>query len=306
MRKIGGISLIVLMAVFLFAFDGCGNGSSEKSSNVITENDLFSKPQIISTHQHTIVVHLEHPDGEGHDRDIGNKGTDEVTVYYSEDINHTFCWKNDTSDAGHRMELIDSSGNTVLTAYSNGECADATVPAGHYTIRFTHGGQSEGTQAVFIRPDEDNDSSEDIANIATVKNNIKTIITTHSCEYCDLSGANLSGANLSGANLYTANLSGADLSATNMSYVFLPNANLTGADLQMANLHMATLGSTNLHGANLSGANLKESYLEAADLRKADLTGADLSGSYYWNADISGATWIDGIICAEGSVGTCL
>ena len=47
----------------MFAFNGCGDVSSEKGgaelqSKVITENDLFANPQIKATYQHTIVIQL--------------------------------------------------------------------------------------------------------------------------------------------------------------------------------------------------------------------------------------------------------
>lgn len=87
---------------------------------------------------------------------------------------------------------------------------------------------------------------------------------------CDLSGAVLPGAVLPEANLSGANLSGADLWV----------ANLSGADLT---------------GANLTGANL-----DGADLTDATLDEADLS-----NATLGGTTWVDGRVCAPGSVGTC-
>jgi hypothetical protein len=119
-------------------------------SKVITENDLFANPHIRTTHQHTLVIQLEHPDGEGHERDIGEKGVDEVPLYYSESVNHTFYRKDDFSAAeyskqviGHHVgksaELIDSSGDTILTVNNDSECKNATIPAGHYTMRFMTG-----------------------------------------------------------------------------------------------------------------------------------------------------------------------
>ena len=175
MKNSRGMSLVAFLAILLFAFNGCGDGSSKIQSNVITENDLFANPQIKATHEDTMVIFLEHPDGEGHDNDIGVKGVDEIPVYYSEDFNHTFCWEDDTSVAGgvighhvgKSMELINSSGNTVLTVHNNSECTNATITAGHYTMRFTHGGQSEDTQVIFIRPVEDINSSIGIVSVSS-------------------------------------------------------------------------------------------------------------------------------------------
>ena len=296
MRNIRRMSLLALMAVLLFAFSGCGDSDSEIQSNVITENDLFANPQIKATHQHTLVIHLEHPDGEGHDKDIGEKGVDEVPMYYPESVNHTFCWEDDTSDAGHSMELIDSSGNTVLIEHINGECANATIPAGHYTMRFTHGGQSEGTQAIFIRPVEDMSSRRGILNVSSVEDNIHTLITEGDCFGCDLSYANLYRANLEWAQLGYANLTRADLSHANLSNARMDFANLREAYLSSANLTDADLFYANLIGADLRAANLTRAYLYGVDLTDADVTQADLT-----DANLDCIIWIDGTACGVGA-----
>ena len=67
-----------------------------------------------------------------------------------------------------------------------------------------------------------------------------------------------------------------------------PGQDLYGLDLQGANLTNTDLSLTILWGAKLNGA---------------DLTGANLNGTDPNNVDYSGATWIDGRVCAEGSVG---
>ena len=92
---------------------------------------------------------------------------------------------------------------------------------------------------------------------------------------CEKQGAWLSEADLSGANLGQIHFNSAQLSKSNLSHV-----DLSGADLSYANLS----------GANLSGA----------DLRNADLNYADLGG-----ANLDSTIWIDGRICAHGSVGQC-
>jgi uncharacterized protein YjbI with pentapeptide repeats len=44
-----------------------------------------------------------------------------------------------------------------------------------------------------------------------------------------------------------------------------------------------------------------------SDLRGANLSGAIFKDTVNWQgAQLSGATWMDGRICAEGSVGSCL
>ncbi|MCP4009166.1 MAG: pentapeptide repeat-containing protein [Proteobacteria bacterium] len=101
-----------------------------------------------------------------------------------------------------------------------------------------------------------------------------------------LDGANLQGANLSGSILQLANLKGANLML----------ANLTGA-----HLHAVNLQDSNLTMANLSSANLLD-----ADLSGANLLGANLQKAILIQAKFGGATWPDGRVCAQGSVGECL
>ena len=58
----------------------------------------------------------------------------------------------------------------------------------------------------------------------------------------------------------------------------------------------APLNGVDLDGKNLAGANLSYANLRGAILNNTNLAGANLSG----------ATWVDGTICREGSIGYCL
>ncbi|MFW5767789.1 MAG: pentapeptide repeat-containing protein [Bacteroidota bacterium] len=80
---------------------------------------------------------------------------------------------------------------------------------------------------------------------------------------------------------------------------------LSGADLSGADLSGAILMWSNLSGANLSGADLYEAVLSGANLSGANLFGAYLVRTYLVETDLSGATWVDGRQCAEGSIGEC-
>lgn len=109
---------------------------------------------------------------------------------------------------------------------------------------------------------------------------------------------------------------GADLLAAHMHSMNLTGADLRGADLRGADLAYATLSLANLHGANLSDARLLGAGLRHADLRFARLTDADLSYAVLEGAQLAGAQlkgarldhaiWVNGIICAAGSVGRCV
>lgn len=70
---------------------------------------------------------------------------------------------------------------------------------------------------------------------------------------------------------------------------------LTWAELAGANLRGADLRDSDLSRADLTGANLSDADLRGADLRHARLTSTDLSG----------ARWVDGSVCATGSIGRC-
>ncbi len=107
----------------------------------------------------------------------------------------------------------------------------------------------------------------------------------------DLSGAKVRNAKLRQANLFGTNLVAADLAYTD----------LVKANLSYANLTRANLKGTNLLGADLAYANLSE-----ADLTFADLTQAVLGGAVLDGAQLDNAIWLDGQVCAPGSVGRCL
>lgn len=117
---------------------------------------------------------------------------------------------------------------------------------------------------------------------------------------CDFAGRSLNRARLARANLANARLLGADLG----------HARLDGADLGFAILEGADLRGAVLTGASLRGAILRRARLAGADLRDAelgyaDLTGAELAGTRLTGARLDKAIWVDGRVCADGSVGAC-
>lgn len=101
-------------------------------------------------------------------------------------------------------------------------------------------------------------------------------------------------------------LDGANLQGANLSHSILQLSNFKGANLMLANLEGAHLHAANLQEANLMMANLTGANLLDADLSGANLLGANLQKTILIQAKFSGATWPDGRVCAEGSVGECL
>mgnify|MGYP000717909949 CR=1 FL=1 len=102
---------------------------------------------------------------------------------------------------------------------------------------------------------------------------------------------------LSLAATATANAGCTDPVAPNVDWSV---CNMGGASLRKAKMGGAYLRYVDLTQTDLSSAGLANVNLSGADLYDANLTGADLTG-----AKLSGATWIDGRICAKGSIGVC-
>jgi len=117
---------------------------------------------------------------------------------------------------------------------------------------------------------------------------------------CEMSARNLNHADLSRANLSNAKLKAANLNATQLRSADLSYADLDGTDLRDADLRTA-----NLKGASLRGANLSKSDLRDADLGYANFQAAMLNGANLGGAKLDRAIWIDGRVCATGSVGDC-
>jgi len=126
----------------------------------------------------------------------------------------------------------------------------------------------------------------------------------------DLRGAHLRNANMGGADLRGAYLGGADIAYTNLVGANLSGAELAQAIMLGANMRNADLAGASLNSANLSYAILQGADLTNADLRESDLSNADLSGAILRTSKLEGARfdhaiWLDGSVCAIGSVGAC-
>ncbi|HHI94956.1 MAG TPA: pentapeptide repeat-containing protein [Gammaproteobacteria bacterium] len=116
----------------------------------------------------------------------------------------------------------------------------------------------------------------------------------------NMGGADLRGAYLGGADIAYANLVGANLSGAELAQAIMLGANMRNADLAGASLNTANLSYAILQGADLTNADLRES-----DLSNADLSGATLRTSKLEGARLDHAIWLDGSVCAIGSIGAC-
>lgn len=119
-------------------------------------------------------------------------------------------------------------------------------------------------------------------------------------------GLNAPGVDWHQSSMVQMRLDGANLQSANLSRSIMHLSNLKGANLMLANLEGTDLHAANLQGTNLTMANLSGASLLDADLRGANLLGANLQKAILIQAKFDGATWPDGRVCAEGSVGECL
>lgn len=77
------------------------------------------------------------------------------------------------------------------------------------------------------------------------------------------------------------------------------------AQLIMVDMNADDLTGADLSGANLTSADLRKANLSGANLKGAKMMWANLDGANLNSADLSGAVWVDGSICAQGSIGAC-
>ena len=129
------------------------------------------------------------------------------------------------------------------------------------------------------------------ASMRVVVDTITMVLSTDSCEYCNLAGVDFSGHDLINVKLSHANLNGAVMSSIDLS----------GADLRSATLQGAYLINTNLEGANLCGAQLNGSatvsqaatlngaHLRNTNLALANLDGVKLSSASFYSGGAQGA-----------------
>ncbi len=92
------------------------------------------------------------------------------------------------------------------------------------------------------------------------------------------------------------------------SYV---NGEIDGVNFAQANLAGVSFTNASAVGAIFAGANLTNANFVNADLERANFRGADLRGANITNASLdgaqlSGARWVDGRVCREGSIARCL
>ncbi|MEW7992233.1 MAG: pentapeptide repeat-containing protein [Candidatus Thiodiazotropha sp.] len=125
------------------------------------------------------------------------------------------------------------------------------------------------------------------------------------CSWAILIDLQAPGVDMHESSLASARLDRSNFERANFSRSIFQLANLKQANLRLSNLEHAHMHGVNLRNANLMFANLSGASLFDADLSGADLRGANLVGAILIKAKFDGATWTDGRICAEDSIGEC-
>ncbi len=117
---------------------------------------------------------------------------------------------------------------------------------------------------------------------------------------CYLEAVSSESANMEGAILNSSIMRSAKLSGTVFKQADMQYADLSGSDLSYAEFNSARMKGINLQNADLTNADLRNSDLTFANLKNSRLGGARMEG-----ARLEKAIWIDGTVCATGSVGKC-
>ena len=147
--------------------------------------------------------------------------------------------------------------------------------------------------------------TENITEAADV-NRVCRLEPEAQCSWAILIDTKAPGVDMHESSLASARLDRSDLSRSNFSWSIFQLASLKDANLMLSNLEHAHLHGVNLQNANLMLANLTGASLFDADLSGADLRGANLLGAIIIKAKFDNATWVDGRVCAKGSIGRCL
>lgn len=116
------------------------------------------------------------------------------------------------------------------------------------------------------------------------------------------------------ANFSELEVEGSCLASSNWSASQFQDVSIEDSSADQGNFSsIKAQGSVAMIRGLLTATNFSHAVFEGpvnfqdSDLRGANLSGVTFKDSVNWQgAQLSGATWMDGRICAEGSVGTCL
>lgn len=133
------------------------------------------------------------------------------------------------------------------------------------------------------------------AEISSVANCAAPAADGVNWSHCDKRGLKLAGLRARNARLEKVRLDDAQLAGADLTYAIL-----TQASLRNVQFSGVVLTGAELSGADLSGADFADAHLQYAVFKDAVIAGTRFDG-----ARLDKATWVDGRICAEGSLGSC-
>lgn len=193
-----------------------------------------------------------------------------------------------------------------VSTFSGNDISYTTFPGGPSPARFT-GGKMVGTDLRGFTGNGTQFQNVDMTNANLSNANLSNATFDH----CILKGATMDKIRLNVANILWSNLDGvtltggAELLNIDMQMSEMSNADLTGARF-MAKLLSCRIRNSKLNGVDFSGSSYEGTDFMFTDFRQARFNGnVDRGDNDFGNANLSGATWTNGHVCAEGSIGSC-
>lgn len=336
------VFLLTLAIVFLTS---CGSDSSSNLSAppviALVEKSFVEDTNLRATENNIVVVNLEPSNYADATNDTDILGVDTIPFKITTSFVTQLEVENNSSVPVESMYITDTTTDIVVALATKGNPSQLfTLEANRdYDLTVEHT-NVDTMVTLFIKFNNINAPSLRGVNLvksSSFYSNINKLETTRECVECNLSGLDAPGSNFSYCMLRRANLNSANLSDANLSHTVLMDVNLSMANLDGANLSNAFLYSASFDNAFMEEANLSYANLEGAVLTNADLTSSDMSGTTlayanangaymryvnllgaklinhiydtpfsYLDVDLTGATWVDGSICAEDSIGECI
>lgn len=272
------IALAATLAAFFLA--GCGGGSSslwpvpERQFGVteaqVMDASANSGGIVVGAGSGLVVTQIEASVGAPARLvgDSGSIGVDQMWFDVDNLVKVALDLGSDSFDVVYKVEVLNQAENVLLTIDADHPKGELWLDHGRYQLRFTAAGTATDIALGMVWFG----GASKLGNAA----DLQKLLASPVCIDC-----NLRGANLRQATLRSAILSGADLSS----------AILTGA----------TLSGAHMTGAGANAANLSSAVLMRVKALNMFLPGVDMQ-----SANLAGATWTDGRVCANESVGECL
>lgn len=270
---------------------------------------------------------LQHPDGTQYVDIIAGTGCVSVSLESGEyimDIYHGGDFDDDTPDTifiqSGSIDTADETTATINHKLTTNVCDPCNLNNADFSYANLKGAYIRSTVTI------NRNINMSHANLQN------SIIQIQLVENADFSHADLSGAMVYGGYFFDSTFEHATIIDATLNGVFLRNNNFKFADLSRVktpshyseidrrwvktSFYESDFSNAILIDADLREVILDEPYLdpftphEPVKFVDADLTGANLDGLSLDNVTLQGATldnatWIDGRVCAEGSVGWC-